>query len=469
MDATKAKALFEKLLSAPVDDWKIVALSGWGKSAAVFKAEKNGATAAIKVFDTELVERFGKSTQLTRIKRELTLVGKQHPNLVQILGGGETKDGLLYVAMEYVDSPNLAQVLKELPRSNIQDVILQIANAAKFLEDASLVHRDIKPDNIAISTDYSKCLLLDFGVMRPIGDSDLTDHEQREFLGTLRYSSPEFLFREEKNTLEGWRALTFYQIGAVLHDLIMRIRIFSGLDAPYARLVEAVKSDKPKIEAADVAPDLVLLAKNCLVKDPAKRLELVSWESFLADPRKGTKIGELTARIRKRQALAKASITEHALETEESWERRYIFETLLTSIYTHLRKECIGTDVFPPIECQQVTDVPGGQASIELRFARSFAHGLQQPCGLHFRFRLVDAKEQVLEILAGVRLLPNLHSRVVIPDPENVISVYKGVFEDTIVQQRIQEAVYLLWDIAQIHAENQTATSDSHWLPIKSD
>ena len=469
MDALKAKKLLEKLRSNRVDGWQITDLCGWGKSAAVFKAEQSGSPAAIKVFDDELVERFGRPAQLARIGRELTLTDKGHQNLVRILGGGETKDGLLYVAMEFVDSPNLAQVLKEFPRTSIQDAIAQIASAAKFLEDNRLVHRDIKPDNIAISSDFSKCLLLDLGVMRPIGETDLTDNEQREFLGTLRYSSPEFLFREERDTVEGWRALTFYQIGAVLHDLIMRVRIFSQVDTPYARLVEAVKSDKPRIEAADVAPDLVLLAKNCLVKDPDKRLELVSWESFEVNSQKATKLGELTARIRKRQALAKASITEHTLETEAEWERRRVFETLLTSIYTHLRKECIGTDVFPPIECQQATDVPGGEASIELRFARSSAHGLQQPCTLYFRVRLVDLSEQVLEIVSGVRLLVHLHSQIVAPSATQVISVYKGVFDDTIIQQRLQEAIYRLWDIAQNHAESETPTTDDHWLPIEDD
>jgi hypothetical protein len=71
-------------------------------------------------------------------------------------------------------------------------------------------------------------MVMDFGVIRPVGEPGITDGDQRPFIGTLQYSSPEFLFRTEADTPEGWRALTFYQLGAVLHDLIMRQRIFCG-------------------------------------------------------------------------------------------------------------------------------------------------------------------------------------------------------------------------------------------------
>jgi hypothetical protein len=59
-----------------------------GKSAAVFRASGRGGIVAVKIFDDELIARYGDDTQFERINRELQLIGKSHPNLVKILGGG---------------------------------------------------------------------------------------------------------------------------------------------------------------------------------------------------------------------------------------------------------------------------------------------------------------------------------------------------------------------------------------------
>src|SRR5690606_400695 len=123
------------------------------------------------------------------------------------------------------------------------------------------------------------------------------------FVGTLRYSSPEFLLRAEQDTLEGWRAITFYQLGAVLHDLIMRRPLFAEFTEPFALLVEAVKSQRPEIHADDVPPELVLLAQNCLAKSPEARLALVSWNDFLAPPGTRRPADAARERVRKRTLL----------------------------------------------------------------------------------------------------------------------------------------------------------------------
>jgi eukaryotic-like serine/threonine-protein kinase len=215
--------------------------------------------------------------------------------------------------MQLIDAPNLATVLPDVPRDQIWPLLSQVASAARFLESRDLVHRDIKPDNIVISRDFANATLLDLGVIRPIGVGDLTDADQRLFIGTLRYSSPEFLLRNEKDTLLGWRSLTFYQLGAALHDMIMQKRIFGDITEPYARLVQAVERDVPKIEAADVPADLVFLARNCLVKDPDLRLKFVDWEQFEVPQPKKPRVADLKDRIRRRQASAFADSRPEAI------------------------------------------------------------------------------------------------------------------------------------------------------------
>lgn len=206
MDPVRAKRMSQELRNQHVGGWLIRRCLGAGKSAVVFEGEKDGQQAALKVFDPELVARFGKATQLGRIERERSLIGEHHPHLVQIFDGGEcAESGYLYVAMEFIDAPNLENSLTLVPREKIGFLLHQIASAARFLEEKHLAHRDIKPENIAVSPDFSRAALLDLGVLRPFGDPSLTDDEARVFVGTLRYSSPEFLLRTENDRLEGWR------------------------------------------------------------------------------------------------------------------------------------------------------------------------------------------------------------------------------------------------------------------------
>ena len=286
MNGVIAKNLESRIRGVECDDWKIVELVNFGKSAAVFKAERDGNLAAVKVFDPELVESFGVDVTGTRIERQLTLIGERHPNLVQILGGGHQKrEDLWFVVMEYLEYPDLETVLADVRPNQIAPIISQLAEAAHFLlERHNLAHRDIKPANVAVDLDLPHAVLLDLGVIRPIGDSDITDEEGRKFIGTLRYSSPEFLARREEDSDDGWAAVTFYQLGAVLHDLVMKHPIFANQSEPFARLVKAIEYDEPDVNPSDeYPPEIVQLTKNCLVKNPVTRLDLVKWEDFRVD------------------------------------------------------------------------------------------------------------------------------------------------------------------------------------------
>src|SRR5882672_199456 len=184
-----------ELLNREVGGWVILDYMDCGKSAVVMRGRRDDKVAALKIFDPDLVERFGRATQLARIQRETTLVGKNHPNLISIYDGGEcSSTGYLYVAMEFVEAPSLASALLTLPRDRIRSVICQVAAAAEYLELLGLVHRDIKPENIVVTEAWARTILLDLGVLRPLSGSDLTDETNKKpFIGTLRYAAPEHL------------------------------------------------------------------------------------------------------------------------------------------------------------------------------------------------------------------------------------------------------------------------------------
>lgn len=272
--------LAERTVGTTVGSWQALDLIDAGKSAIVLRASgvQDGRPAALKIFAPDLVEQQGRDRQLARIEREVSLVGRSHPNLVSIYDGGACSvTGHLYVAMELLPGPNLANTLQAVPDAAIRPFVVQLASAARFLEEQGLCHRDIKPPNIVVDLAKSSLKLLDLGVMRPTKASALTDSSGQPFLGTLQYSPPEYLFRREQASPDGLRAITFYQIGAVLHDLLTRRPLFQDRTVPFARLVTAVQCEVPRLPP--LAPtDLVDLCRDCLHKDPAVRLERVNWE-----------------------------------------------------------------------------------------------------------------------------------------------------------------------------------------------
>lgn len=373
MDSTQAKLFTTELVGKTIGGWLIDGPLGYGKSAIVLSASRGTDVGAIKVFHPELVERHGKKVQLERINREKTLIGLSHPNLVRILDGGECPDtGHLFVVMEKLPYKNLQQLINALPSDKIPNVISNIASAARFLEDHDLVHRDIKPENIAISDDFSKAILLDFGVIRPLGDSSITDQDQRPFIGTLRYSSPEFLLREEKN----WRAVTFYQLGAVLHDLLMRKPLFAEFSEPYPVLVRAVLEETPRIVGDN--PRLVQLARKALVKKPETRLELVDWNDFLDDKEQETDaINTVRQKILQRQKLSQATLQVAGVGDAE---KRRLFkqqlDSLCGSFETRLSSILNGLNCFPLRTTKAKVEISKSECHVDIYFEKDERLGM---------------------------------------------------------------------------------------------
>ena len=337
-----------ELRGKTIAGWLVADLVDYGKSALVLTASKGSQQCALKLLDPEIVEQYGHEVQEERVTRQLALVGKSHPNLVPILEAGRDSD-FFYVAMSSISGKPLSKRLSELPRGQIWPLIGQVAAAAEFLESLGFAHRDIKPDNILVTDDFGSAVLLDLGVLKPFAGRVVTDTERMPFIGTLQYSSPEFLKRREDPTPEGWRALTFYQLGAVLHDMIMGRRIFSEYEEPYARLVDAVSYTDPEITAADVAPQLISLARTCLSKKPEHRLTYVGWVDFQPRELSESSLANLKDQV-KRGAEAAMGVP---IDIEDLAQKQRTTRASTTRIQVQIEsfvhEETIGNGLFPPV------------------------------------------------------------------------------------------------------------------------
>lgn len=328
---------------------------------------------------------------------------------------------------------------RDVPEGNIPSLIEQLVSACEFLEGHGLAHRDIKPANIVLLEDMSRLVLLDFGVLKPVGEVGLTDTDgQRLFVGTLQYSSPEFLLRDEENDADGWRALALYQVGAVLHDLIMRRPIFEEFVHPYAALVNAVQHETPSVGSEAVPSYLIHACQMALVKDPAKRLALVSWEAFR--PPVATSAGDAARqRISKRLLLADA---QSEAVVDEGPAVAELLETVIDGLKIELRRiRQANSSIMPPLV---VTRGPKRAPVLDIRIGTSAEYGLARDVCMEIAVAVIDVEAQAVR----------LQARAYVPadkaeEPQALVTVFKGPYSSGATSDRVEAAVLVALDQAQ--------------------
>jgi serine/threonine protein kinase len=325
--------------------WEIVDRLGAGASAATYELSTEQGKRALKIYHPRFLA--GKEGEVTRRRFQIVLDHlKDHecPHLVRVYEGGSIQN-TIYLLMDRAPGSALTKVLKLVPPEAIRNILRQVAIAAQYLEERKFCHRDIKSDNIVISDDYTHATLLDLGVIRWLDEEDGsgTDYGgQLPFVATARYSSPEYMFRLMPPGPELWRALTYYQLGAVLHDLLAREPIFEAVvqkakDNRYL-IAYAVATQIPAIPLSSDTPlDLVLLAQRALEKDPALRLANVNWSDFFGDDRRRRNeflLGIRQSRPSSPQGGATTAVNEVSIELERALDERLVKEG------AHCKHEC---------------------------------------------------------------------------------------------------------------------------------
>ena len=342
-----------KLAGDIVDGWFLEYAIGKGADGIVYAAKnESGWPAAIKIFFPESLQRNGINEAKQRLELQLGLVGaKHHPNLVEVFGGGALpQHDTLFLAMELVPGTSLDKLLGKIPRGRVPALLRQLASAARHLEEKlELYHRDIKPANIVVSDDFSKLTLLDLGVVYRLPDDEDGRLSGPEFVATLRYSPPEFVWRTEEGSEDGaWRAITFYQLGATLHDMLAGRPLFDGEDQPRARLYDCVRDKTPEIPHDGIEPWLTRLAQACLLKDWRLRCEFVNWDSFDGPPAEtGVAARERSIRLRQARKEEIRAAAAKVVSSVASNSRERELWLLNSGLFGELRTYLLGATIFP--------------------------------------------------------------------------------------------------------------------------
>lgn len=303
----------ERWCAARGQGWSLKRRAGRGGTAPVYEVESPTGDHALKILDLEYSsgDMFIESKE--RIRLQLQEIG-QHScsHLIQVLDGGEF-EGRLYILMNLAPGEELSKNLHLVPREKIRGIVDQIARACAFLREKGLCHRDIKVENIFISEDFNHATLLDVSVIRSIHDPIGlgTDHGNKlPVVATSRYTPPEYLFRLLEPGEDLWHAVDIYQLGCLIHDLVMRCQMYDeefnrASDNRY-RFAWIVATQTPVIQANDVDTALVLLGQRALDRDWQRRSSL-KLEDFFAERQNLAKIGRAAIGIGAKTAGEKVS------------------------------------------------------------------------------------------------------------------------------------------------------------------
>ena len=228
--AERLKASLKETKAAvhQIPGYKILGKVGAGAMAVVYRATQLSLnrTVAIKV----LPKRFSENPEyVQRFYKEGQAAGKlNHPNIVQAIDVGEA-GGYHYFVMEYVEGKTIADDLaagKVFDEQDALEIIIRVAHALAHAHALGLVHRDVKPKNIMIST-AGAVKLADLGLARETTDIEAAQSEAGKAYGTPYYIAPEQI----RGMIDIDGRADIYGLGATFYNMVTGRVPFMGADS----------------------------------------------------------------------------------------------------------------------------------------------------------------------------------------------------------------------------------------------
>ena len=249
-----------------VDDYEFIRELGRGGMGVVYEARQRrlNRKVAVKML---LAGAWARPEFKPRFRAEAEAAARlRHPGIVTIHEVGEI-DGQPFLAMELVDGPSLADIVRShpIPAARATRYVRQVAEAIAHAHDSGVLHRDLKPANVLLdSSDQPR--VTDFGLAKQL-DSDIDLTRSGEIMGSPAYLAPESVSGTTTSA-----AGDVYAIGAILYELLTARPPFVA-DTVAATLQIVLHSDPvpPRALNANVPADLETICLKCLRKSPEAR------------------------------------------------------------------------------------------------------------------------------------------------------------------------------------------------------
>lgn len=259
------------------DRYEIVSKIGTGGMSDVYKAKDHtlGRFVAIKVLKPEFSEDVN---FVTKFRTEAqSAAGLEHPNIVNIYDVG-SENGMHYIVMEYVEGITLKTYIEKKGQLSFKEAVsiaIQVGRGIEAAHHKNIIHRDIKPQNIIISTE-GKVKVTDFGIARAATSNTIS----ADVMGSVHYASPE----QARNGFVDGKS-DIYSLGIVMYEMVTGRVPFDG-DTTVAVAIQHLQEEivAPSAYAPNLPISMEKIILKCTQKNPDRRYE--SMTALLADLRK---------------------------------------------------------------------------------------------------------------------------------------------------------------------------------------
>jgi len=242
--------------------YEIISRIGSGGMADVYKAKdhKLNRLVAVKVLkpefreDTTFIGKFRKEAQAA--------AGLSHPNIVNVFDVGE-EDGISYIVMELVEGITLKDYITKKGKLSVKEatsIAIQVSLGLEAAHNSNIVHRDVKPQNIIISTD-GKVKLSDFGIARAASSNTISSN----VMVSVHYSSPEQVrggYSDKKSDV--------YSLGVTMYEMVTGRVPFDG-DTSVSIAIKHLQEEM--IPPTQYTPDLPYSLQQIILKCTQKSVD----------------------------------------------------------------------------------------------------------------------------------------------------------------------------------------------------
>ena len=248
---------------------------GEGGMGRVYRARHNRVSRlfAIKILFGDLATD---SVMRERFAREAEAASRlSHPNVISVTDFGESKEGLLYLAMDFVEGPELGDAIRKdgpFATERVRDISRQLCLGLEHAHDEGLVHRDFKGANVILAKrgDVETPRIVDFGIAVMLEDTDERLTTQGLIIGTPAYMSPEQATGKELDARSD-----LFSLGVLMYEMLAGVLPFEG--DPMSMAMQNLSSKAPaivnRVPGLDVDPVLESIAHKLMSKRPDSRYQ----------------------------------------------------------------------------------------------------------------------------------------------------------------------------------------------------
>lgn len=304
----------DKLIGRQLDEYRIDTLLGLGNMARIYRATdiRLKRQVAIKIIlsgfehDADYVMRFEREAQ--------AIARLDHPHIVRLYRYGEV-EGILYMAMQYIEGASLAHVLASyrqdgefIEPEEASRIVREIGTALDYAHGEGVIHRDVKPHNIMLDK-KGKAILTDFGLVLLT-----TEGTRGEILGTPHYLAPEQAISSARAVPQS----DLYSMGVILYEMFTGQRPFEAPNPIDVAMMQVTRTPRtPRELRPQLSPALEAVILKAMAKKPEDRYPSAAALADALDAalRPGAPARKRTP-ARRRSAPARAAETAPAPETE---------------------------------------------------------------------------------------------------------------------------------------------------------